>query len=160
MNWGKFHPAHPKCTFQRAFKYGKLKLQGCISDLHLSSLTVTLCMLCTLGHSTGSKRRGFNHNPQQLKDYHCKFSSTWNIPLSRMLLYAKSKIPVLPTPNRSQFEFMSSRCSALNLPSRTREGRRPRGFHCTIHTFAFITHKTHRWEQSVTLVPKFTLAVT
>lgn len=86
------------------------------------SHNVTLCMHCMVGHSTASKSRGFIHNPQQLKDFHCKFSFTWNIPLSGMLLYAKSKIPILPIPNRSQFDYMClvnfSTAKGISFPER------------------------------------------
>lgn len=101
-----------------------------------------LCMHCTVGRSTGSKNRVFIHNPQQLKDFHYKFSFMWNIPLSRMLLYAKSKIPILPIPNRSQFDCMClinfSTAVSISSPKRktelreqfshASEGRRALGF--------------------------------
>lgn len=66
----------------------------------------------------------------------------WNIPLSRMLLYAKSKIPILPIPNRSQFDCMClinfSTAVSISSPKRktefreqfsqASEGRRALGF--------------------------------
>lgn len=147
----------------------------------------------------------------------------WNIPLSGMLLYAKSKIPILPIPNRSQFDCMClinfSTAISISSPKRktelreqfshASEGRRALGFlfplsqgpgagrpsldpanchhllglpRCKIPAqpwgwakgssrilqfllpthflLSHTTYKTHRWEQSITLVPKFTLTVT
>lgn len=88
---------------------------------------MTLCTHCTVGHSTGSKSRVFNHNPLQLKDFHCKFSFLWNIPLSGMFLCAKSKIPILPIPNRSPFDYMClvncSTAIGISFPKRKPELR-------------------------------------